>query len=508
MMRANVFARWKAVIAIVLLTVVTRLPSVLHPRAIDDEAIYAVVANEIVEGGKPYVDAVERKPPLLFWTYAGVFEVAGEYNWRALHVVALLWTLATMGGLYVIGRELFDRPTGLTAALLASVFGSFATWKNLAFNGEIMMNLPLVWAWAIGLGRSHSRFRPELLAAGALLGTAFLLKQPGAIAAVPLAIYLLLPSYRRSRGRAKGESVAQAAILTAGFLGALASVATILAYQGILREASYWTVADHTVPHVFWEKGIMQSLSFAAICLPLLIGTALALRGEGDLWADKTAERIALFGLLGASMIGAAAGARFYPHYYIQLLPPLVLLAAPAYAAVWRQKVQPRWWMPGPLIMQTWLALTVVAFFVLHWQGLAARRQPTVAGRYLAKNSAPNDRIFVWGQFPEIYLDAGRRPASRYIATFPLTGYVFGGRVPGLNTHDRIRLGVWDKLAVDFALHPPEYVIDTEAGPEALYPIRNFPRLAGLLERGYQATAWTPEGVIFHKRSGDLAVPK
>ncbi len=61
----------------------------------------------------------------------------------------------------------------------------------------------------------------------------------------------------------------------------------------------------------------MQSLSFAVICLPLLIGTALAWRGEWDLWADKTAERIALFGLLGASMIGAAAGARFYPHYYI-----------------------------------------------------------------------------------------------------------------------------------------------------------------------------------------------
>ncbi len=68
----------------------TRLPSLVHPQAIDDEAVYSVVANEIVDGGRPYIDAVERKPPLLFWTYAAIFEVAGKYNWKALHAVALL----------------------------------------------------------------------------------------------------------------------------------------------------------------------------------------------------------------------------------------------------------------------------------------------------------------------------------------------------------------------------------------------------------------------------------
>ena len=37
-----------AALALVLLTVVTRLPSLLHPWSIDDEAVYSVVANEIV----------------------------------------------------------------------------------------------------------------------------------------------------------------------------------------------------------------------------------------------------------------------------------------------------------------------------------------------------------------------------------------------------------------------------------------------------------------------------
>ena len=33
-----------------------------------------------------------------------------------------IWTLGAMAGLYVIGRELFDRNTGLIAALFYSVF--------------------------------------------------------------------------------------------------------------------------------------------------------------------------------------------------------------------------------------------------------------------------------------------------------------------------------------------------------------------------------------------------
>src|SRR6266699_814105 len=210
-----------AALGIILLTVAIRLPSLLHPLPIDDEAGYSVIANEIVDGGRPYIDAVDRKPPLLFWTYAAAFKVAGEYNWIALHILSLIWTLATMAGLYVIAKQLFDRETGLTAALFYSVFQPWVSFKNMAFNGEMVMNLAIVWAWAIALRHSSSRLRPELFLAGLLLCAGFLLKQPAAIAAIPLGIYLLLPSYRASHQLRHAASITHAAMLTAGFFGAL-----------------------------------------------------------------------------------------------------------------------------------------------------------------------------------------------------------------------------------------------------------------------------------------------
>ncbi len=490
-----------AALGIILLTVVIRLPSLLHPQPIDSEAMYSVVANEIVDGGRPYIDAVERKPPLLFWTYAAVFRMAGKFNWKALHVVALVWTLCAMAGLYAIGNELFGSNTGLIAALFYTVFQPWWTWKNLSFDGEMLMNLPIIWAWTIAFRRSASPVRPELFPAGALLGAAFLLKQPAAIAAVPLGIYLLLPSYRVSRNLTPTNSIIQATMLTLGFFVALGSVVIILWKQGILHDAFYWTIADHDVPHVFWQKGMVNTLTFVAACLPLVIGAILACRDKDEIWAGKTGERTALLGLLAVSAIGAAAGARFYPHYYVQLIPPLALLAAPYYARLWSRKMQPPQWFLRPGVTYLWLALTIIAFSIKHWAGLVPRRVPSEAGRYLFTYSSPDDKIFVWGQNPEIYLHARRRPACRYITTFPLTGYVFGGPIPGFDTRSRILPGAWTILEQDFAAHPPTYIVDVHPDPKsAQNPVKNFPILAKLLAERYQPVAQTAEGVIYRTR--------
>src|SRR6184192_1296656 len=480
-----------AVLGIVLLTVAIRLPSLLHPQPIDSEAMYSVVANEIVDGGRPYADAVERKPPLLFWTYAAVFKIAGKFNWKALHIVALVWALCATAGLYVIGRELVDRNTGLIAALFYGVFQPWWTWKTLAFDAEMLMNLPIIWAWAIAFRRGSSRLRPELFPAGALLGAAFLMKQPAAIAAVPLGIYLLLPSYGASRSLTRTNSIIQAAMLTAGFFAALGLVTIVLWRQGILHEAFYWTIADHDVPHVFWGRGIANTRTFLGVCLPLVIGAILACRDKGEIWAGKTAERTALLGLLAASAIGAAAGARFYEHYYIQLIPPLALLAAPYYAQLWAGRIQPLHWLLRPSLTYAWLALTIVAFSISHSLALVAQREPLETGRYLLEHSALNDRIFVWGHYARIYLDARRRPACRYILSFPLTGKVFGGTVPGLDTRNRILPGAWATLEQDFKKHPPAYIVDLYSEPGALYPVRDFPMLARLLAEQYRPVART-----------------
>jgi 4-amino-4-deoxy-L-arabinose transferase-like glycosyltransferase len=393
---------------------------------------------------------------------------------------------------------LFNRETGLVAALLYGVFQSWAVAKNLAFNGEMLMNLPLVWAWSIALGASSSRLRPELFGAGMLLCAGFLLKQPAAIAALPLGIYLLLPSYRTSRGITKSISLMQAAMLTAGFFATLGLVAIVLARQGILHEAFYWTFTSHDVPHVFWDTGILHTLAFIGACLPLLVGAGMAFRDRNGLWAERKAERTALLGLVIASVVGTAAGARFYPHYYIQLIPPLALLAAPHYAQLWNRATKPHFWFFRPAVMAGWMTVTVAGFSVSHWKLLAGDRESSETARYLMEHSTPDDRIFVWGRSAaEFYLQARRRPASRYFLTFPLTGLVFGSDLPGLDTRNRIVPGAWAQLEEDFRQHPPLLIVDLQTGSNTQYPVHDFPVLSRLLAERYEPVARTAEGLVY-----------
>jgi len=481
--------------ALVVLTVVTRLPLLVHPGPIDDEVMYSVVADVMVDGGRLYIDAVDRKPPLLFWTYSALFTLAGPHNWLALHFVALLWTLLTMLGLYALARDMFDVETGVAAAALYSVFQPWATPKNLAFNGELMMNLPLVWAWVLAFGRARLRWRLELTAAGALLATAFLLKQPAAIAAVPVGLYVLLPQYRAARGYTWAQSVVHAGWLTVGFVGALGVTAAALYVHGNLSQAVFWTRAANDVPFVFWERGVLHTMAFGAACLPLVVGAALARAGQA--FDGRAAERTAVWLLVVASVMGVAAGGRFHPHYYIQLVAPLSIAAAPA--LVGRVRRFGSGWQLEPAVMRRWVAVMAVGFWLAAWWVLALEPRDTEAGRYLRTHAAPGDRIFVWGQSPRIYLDAQRLPASRFITSFALTGYIFGPGVPGVDTRHRIVPGAWDQFADDMAARPAAFIVEVRSHRAVHYPIEQFPMLSRLLAEHYRAVAHVAEGVIYRR---------
>jgi hypothetical protein len=148
-----------------------------------------------------------------------------------------------------------------------------------------------------------------------------------------------------------------------------------------------------------------------------------------------------------------------------------------------------------------WLALTVVGFSVSHWLGLDPERATSETGRYIREHAAPNDRIFVWGQAPRIYLEARRRPASRYVVTFPLTGYVFGWSAQSIlriDTRPWIVPGAWTNLEKDFAKHPPAYIVVVQVpAKNAHYPVCDFPILNRLLTTRYRPVVRTAEGVIY-----------
>jgi hypothetical protein len=486
----------------------------LHGFDINDEALWLVVTDRWLDGGRLYIDAFERRPPLLFVAYASVLAPFGHWNVHAVHVVCVLWIVATMLALNAAARRLFGPRAGVAAAALYAIYGCWGDYQNLAWNGEVLLNMPLAWGVALALRPSRSRLRLELVAAGALVAAAFLFKQPAAAAALALGIYLLLPSYRRQRGLSILDSLVQAAAFSAGFAIPIALTWWWLSATGILDQALLWVYRHHDMPYgptsvIFWERLEVAGVWFGILCLPLIVaaGAALQRRGRWVDWPGKEAERVALLLLLVTAGLGVSASGRFYLHYFDLLIPGLALAAAPVVARLLAGDVPvgPSVWPLRPVAMRRLLAATVAVFFLMDAVGLATRTKGSAAGAYIKEHSEPDDQMFVWGELPRIYLYAERRPATRYISAYALTGYPYGGSIsydpPLGDTTSRIVPGSWDILERELEAAKPRFIVDAEATLKVpRYPMSKFPWLATYVARHYRKVHEARDGVIYERK--------
>ena len=97
-----------------------------------DEGEYAYAGQLILQGVPPYRLACNMKLPGTYAAYAGIMAVFGQ-SARGIRLGLLLVNLATAALLFLLGRRLFDEPTGAAAAaafallsLSQGVYGVFA----------------------------------------------------------------------------------------------------------------------------------------------------------------------------------------------------------------------------------------------------------------------------------------------------------------------------------------------------------------------------------------------
>jgi len=174
--------------------------------------------------------------------------------------------------------------------------------------------------------------------------------------------------------------------------------------------------------------------------------------------------------LLVVSAFGVTVNGQFNYHYFLALAPALAMLAAPALAEIWRGSRAIRLRCLRPVFLARWLALTALLFLVVDTIGLAQNRGPLAVAAYVRAHSTAEDGSSCGGRdrANRHLLDAERRPATRYIASFPLNGLIFGMFDERYDTRDRIVPGAWDNLRQDFARHPPgSSSIATKCGTDA-----------------------------------------
>src|SRR2546423_8925029 len=78
------------VVLIVAAALAAHVPGYLHQLFDSDEGAIATTAMVVERGGALYRDAIDRKPPIPAFVYAGSFLATGTRDLRPLHIVAAL----------------------------------------------------------------------------------------------------------------------------------------------------------------------------------------------------------------------------------------------------------------------------------------------------------------------------------------------------------------------------------------------------------------------------------
>jgi len=454
------------VVSVVALVAVLRIPTFSEKVFNSDEAYLATQAEVLNSGGRLYVDTVDRKPPVVPALYAAVFSVTGTHDLAPVRVLAVLAQAATALLLAAEARRRFGsrRAAWLAALFYVLAASSFFPQDALAANFEVFM-LPLMTAAFVLATRRHTA------ASGVALAAATLTKQTAAIAVVPLAML----AWRRRGWRGLvtlGVAFAVPILVVAAIFGFHDFVFWVFTGNGGYLDASgIWGYV--------LSLGARQTGWFLFGQLALVVLAVLAWRR----WRDD----LDLWMWLASGVVAVVAGLRFFPHYYLQLLPPLVLLAVAGL------QTRPAAIRGRVTIVAVVVACCTCAYFLrpaFTFHDTRDTKLALAAGDYLAAHTAPTQRVLVWGQAPEAYWVADRTPSTRFATTGFVTG-TSGGRPPWRVGTKYAVPGAWDDFMRDLRAHPPALIADMTTANQrkgSNYPPSRYPRFARYLREG----GWHP----------------
>jgi 4-amino-4-deoxy-L-arabinose transferase-like glycosyltransferase len=331
-----------------LLALALRLPF-FFPAVLDwDESTYVLMGQSILDGHLPYIEQWDDKPPFAFVFYAIVIAIFGK-DLVGIRLAGTLCVVLTAYFVYPIGRHLWNRRTGIIAAMLCVMAITLLPSGQSTITEHVAL-VPLVGSLSLLVSRPASSRTMFLV--GILMATSSLVRLNLAYVALLVGFYALLGPPAHPARNAARRGLAYAG-------GGLLVVATTWVPYLLTGQPEVWWNSVILVPFKFansqfsvlenligqtehalgvyrYPGGIVIRQPWVGLLLWLegAAGLAVALR-QWRTAGDKVRRGSALviLFLIGTGFSILKSGTAF-EHYMIQLVPFSALLAAVFYEKV------------------------------------------------------------------------------------------------------------------------------------------------------------------------------
>ncbi len=434
-----------------------------------DEDYHLAGAIQVLWGKLPYRDFWYDKPPLnLLW-----------YLWFGARTGVLLRLTDTLFGIgccalaWRFASQVWSRKEGYIAAALLAFFLIFYLPAGvIPLEPDSLMIAPHLAAVYLAWMR-----RPLL--AGMFAGLASLLNAKAVFVLAACALF----------------NLSGAAWLLCGFLLPNVAALLLLAAWGALP--AYWQQV--------WLWGFRYS-GAARGGLATLFGwlgfhAALVL-GVAWWWLAKEKGRMTFLAWAVLSLASVAAGWRFAPRYFLQLLPVLAILAARGMTIPVNTRLRAALLaisLAVPLVRFGPRYLTLLADDLRgephHWTDVALDQESRRAAALLAVLARPEDSVFIWGYRPNVIAYSRMPVGARVWDSQPLTGVPADRHL----TESVSLVPEWAaRNRADLVKERPDWIVDGLSAYNPRLAIESYPDLHDWLAR--YCPAATSQGTrILHR---------
>lgn len=413
-----------------------RIPSFFEPYSYGDEMIYLTLGEAIRQKVPLYGSIHDNKPPLLYIAAA----VAGSLFW--FKAILAFWNLITIYLFWKFVEKLFPKKTRLhkIATLIFAIYTTIPRLEGNIANAENFMLGFTIAGFLVILSPSFKdHFKKlnakKLLIAGVLFSFATLFKVPAAFD-IPAIIFLWFCSVKLSRPNIT-KIVKYAFWLSIGFLIPIVVSLAYYYFQGAFQEYLVAAFLQNVGYLSSWRPDDVQ-LPFLQKNGPLLARGTILTTSLLILYlkrAKLSKQFIFLSTWLLLSLFAVTLSERPYPHYLLQSMPPISILAAMLFSLKTMEQIlviiplaiafyvpvhYEFWSYPTLSYYQRFLNLAtgqISESEYLNTFGGHVERNYKIAD-YLISTTKRNEKVFVWGDSSAIYALSRRLPPTRYVADY------------------------------------------------------------------------------------------
>ena len=472
---------WYYGLILIAAVVATRLLWLDHDLWSLDEGSTFTMAQQVLEGDVLYRDAADNRSPLMPYIKAAIFAVFGDWNSTAVHRTIAVFLGVVAFWLGWIATKLDRRSTGIAAATV------FVLLQILYVHAGDTMSANTEWFVVIFSTAAFALFvrwveKPSFqrgLPIGFLFSLSVLCKQPGLLDGIVAFVLLALIGWFKSEARK--DLLKMAAGTALGITVPLALVVGYFIYHDAYDDYVYYAFTFNTaiyLPEVpFWDRMLCIRMPFimawenvAAIGLLGIIGAFGLLNRVTKHAFSPEAPTFPLLpwltlGWTASDLITTSLSGREFAHYSQQVIPGLSLAAGWLLVRIpsWAPRRLPKL---GQFTVAVF-AVIIVVQGVMRFGEIKTELDGAMNDNFdipdrIRNHSSDQERIFVWGYFPELYFHTKRLPATRYIYANYITGMIAWSN---LNALQDVEYGVspdgWKNFYEDFDATPPAVIVDT-----------------------------------------------